>query len=407
VYNYNFTNTTPTGGTELFLFSSKREVEKKGYAEKKRSNYYPFGSIMPNRHGNSESYRYGWNGAQKDDEIFNSTGTSYDLGARMYDPRIGRMRSTDPWTAKYPWQSPFVYHKNSPIASIDWKGLGGPGDRKTNTGISEHGKSNKSKAGTAHKEGIYADVSMTKGNTNNPDKAFPDKIAKDNNLTTQQLYALNPGLEENRHSIGQGQFIRTIPDKGKEISDYKYISRKEEYDVTIMEAGGNAYVAGGGSIMNFCVSPSSLSWESGSYNYHSTGVGASTTPGASATISFGTMDATIGLQNNYSIKSALEKSSVTSNWQGGFVLGINYTSILSSDYTVDAVGFGLMTPGAGVTVTTGVSGTLKETGYNPRLSTWRNPLRTTRDSIIRNNQILSFPQNQGSKYHQDFRRNHQ
>jgi LysM repeat protein len=44
----------------------------------------------------------------------------------MYDPRIARMLSLDPWTDKYAWQSPYVYHRNSPIASIDWKGFGDP-----------------------------------------------------------------------------------------------------------------------------------------------------------------------------------------------------------------------------------------------------------------------------------------
>ncbi|MCW8896572.1 MAG: hypothetical protein OQJ96_05995 [Flavobacteriales bacterium] len=72
------------------------------------------------------SYRYGFNGQEMDDEIFGSMGTSYDLGARMYNSRLGRMFSTDPWTEKYAWQSPYAYHRNSPIANIDWKGFGDP-----------------------------------------------------------------------------------------------------------------------------------------------------------------------------------------------------------------------------------------------------------------------------------------
>ena len=72
----------------------------------------------------SYSYRYGFNGEEMDDEVFRSKGTNYDLGARTYDPRIGRMRSVDPWTDKYPWQSTYVYHRNSPIFTVDWKGFG-------------------------------------------------------------------------------------------------------------------------------------------------------------------------------------------------------------------------------------------------------------------------------------------
>jgi hypothetical protein len=32
--------------------------------------------------------------------------------------------SIDPWTDKYAWQTPYAYFSNSPIAVIDWKGMG-------------------------------------------------------------------------------------------------------------------------------------------------------------------------------------------------------------------------------------------------------------------------------------------
>lgn len=79
---------------------------------------------MPGRYGSEEDYRYAWNGAEKIDEAYGNDGTFYDLGARMYDARIGRQLSVDPWSYKYPWQSPYAYHRNSPIASVDWKGFG-------------------------------------------------------------------------------------------------------------------------------------------------------------------------------------------------------------------------------------------------------------------------------------------
>jgi hypothetical protein len=34
-------------------------------------------------------YRYGFNGMEKDDEVKNGKGNSYDFGARMYDSRLG------------------------------------------------------------------------------------------------------------------------------------------------------------------------------------------------------------------------------------------------------------------------------------------------------------------------------
>ena len=33
------------------------------------NDYYPFGQLVPNRYGSSNSYRYGFNGMEKDDEV--------------------------------------------------------------------------------------------------------------------------------------------------------------------------------------------------------------------------------------------------------------------------------------------------------------------------------------------------
>jgi RHS repeat-associated protein len=54
-----------------------------------------------------------------DDEVKNLKGTSYDFGARMYDPRVGRWLSTDPLEDKYPGISPFTYVANMPVIAID------------------------------------------------------------------------------------------------------------------------------------------------------------------------------------------------------------------------------------------------------------------------------------------------
>ena len=53
------------------------------------------------------------------------SGNHYDLGARMYDPRTGRMRSRDPREGEYAWQSTYAYYANSPIKQIDYNGEGG------------------------------------------------------------------------------------------------------------------------------------------------------------------------------------------------------------------------------------------------------------------------------------------
>lgn len=72
--------------------------------------------------GVREVYRYGFNGMEKDDEIKNIEGSSYDFGARMYDPRLGRWLSIDPLASKYPSMSPYSFCANNPILFIDPNG---------------------------------------------------------------------------------------------------------------------------------------------------------------------------------------------------------------------------------------------------------------------------------------------
>lgn len=48
----------------------------------------------------------------------------YDYGMRMYNPRLGRFMSVDPWTQKYPWQSSYCGLDNNPILKIDPTGGG-------------------------------------------------------------------------------------------------------------------------------------------------------------------------------------------------------------------------------------------------------------------------------------------
>jgi hypothetical protein len=39
------------------------------------NNYYPFGSLQPNRHfSDADGYRYGFNGMENDDEVHNQGG---------------------------------------------------------------------------------------------------------------------------------------------------------------------------------------------------------------------------------------------------------------------------------------------------------------------------------------------
>ena len=81
-------------------------------------DYYPFGMLIPNRHGNSTAYRYGFNGKEKDDEL-KGEGNSYDFGARMFDPRVGRWFATDPMEDRIPSVSTYAYVANNPLYYVD------------------------------------------------------------------------------------------------------------------------------------------------------------------------------------------------------------------------------------------------------------------------------------------------
>jgi len=85
-----------------------------------KTGYYPFGMGMPERKFSSDSYRYGFNGKENDDDI--SAG-GQDYGMRIYDTRLGRFLSVDPLTKSFPWYSCYHFAGNTPIFAIDLDGL--------------------------------------------------------------------------------------------------------------------------------------------------------------------------------------------------------------------------------------------------------------------------------------------
>jgi RHS repeat-associated protein len=86
-----------------------------GYAD-----YYPFGMLMPNRHGGTLG-RYGFNGMESIDEVSGAK-NSYDFGARLYNPRIGRWFRRDAASSHYVSLSPYVFVANSVLVFIDPSG---------------------------------------------------------------------------------------------------------------------------------------------------------------------------------------------------------------------------------------------------------------------------------------------
>lgn len=77
---------------------------------------------MPGRSFSTPSYRFGYNGKEKDDEV-KGGGAQYDYGFRIYDPRLGKFLSVDPLTKEYPWNSTYAFAENDVIRCIDLEGL--------------------------------------------------------------------------------------------------------------------------------------------------------------------------------------------------------------------------------------------------------------------------------------------
>jgi len=102
----------PALEAETIPFSDDRE--KTQNHAKLWFDYYPGGSIMPGRAISSESYRYGFNGMEKDDEV-KGVGNHISFGDYGYDPRTCIRWRPDPEFKLFPGYSPYVAFANNPI----------------------------------------------------------------------------------------------------------------------------------------------------------------------------------------------------------------------------------------------------------------------------------------------------
>lgn len=87
--------------------------------------YDPFGMVLVGRNwqaGSADGYSFGFNGKMKDDDI-SGNGNIYDYGFRIYNPRLGKFLSTDPYFNKFPYYSPYQFSGNMPIIASDMDGL--------------------------------------------------------------------------------------------------------------------------------------------------------------------------------------------------------------------------------------------------------------------------------------------
>jgi RHS repeat-associated protein len=171
------------------------------------SDYYPFGMLLPNRNGNTPEYRYGFNGMEKDVEVKNLDGGSYDFGARMYDPRVGRWLSVDPKSFKFAYLTPYNAFSNNPIINIDpdgnadiyyngkWIGTDGQDDNLIVVARSKSVADNVI-AATKNHEFVTA-ISLTSGSENKDFQAL-NKDVLDESINVMKL-AIKTRRTENEH----------------------------------------------------------------------------------------------------------------------------------------------------------------------------------------------------------------
>ena len=86
------------------------------------NEYYPYGMLLPGRHGEVDSYRYGFQGQEMDNEI-KGEGNSINYKYRMHDSRAGCFFAVDPLASKYPHNSPYAFSENRVIDGVELEGL--------------------------------------------------------------------------------------------------------------------------------------------------------------------------------------------------------------------------------------------------------------------------------------------
>ncbi|WP_308993698.1 polymorphic toxin type 50 domain-containing protein [Mariniflexile litorale] len=157
------------------------------------NDYYPFGMLLPNRHGNSSDYRYGFQGQEMDNEV-KGEGNSLNYKFRMHDPRVGRFFATDPLTHKYPWYSPYQFAGNKVIEFNELEGL-------------EEFKRLTNKDWTARFFKVRADDNL-------------HVISKVTGVAVNDIIRFNPGIQDDPNHIEVGQTLMLRDMSGLTIGDF-------------------------------------------------------------------------------------------------------------------------------------------------------------------------------------------
>ncbi len=179
-------------------------------------------------------YRHSFQGQEKDDEIKDIEGSSFNYKYRMHDPRIGRFFAVDPMSNTYPFYSPYCFSGNRIIDAIELEGLQ-PGvlfssadEAAENWGDFYNGKAIKkdreyaSKIYSVNVDGItyYAYNAAKKGgkHSSRPNPIIPDNATVVADIHTHGAYEaeLDNSQGSEPKSLGEGY---TSLDPGQDLNN--------------------------------------------------------------------------------------------------------------------------------------------------------------------------------------------
>jgi len=175
------------------------------------------------------SYRFGFNGKENVDEMYNVTGSFQDYGMRDYDTRIARFIRVDTMFKQYPMLTPYQFASLSPIQGID---LDGNELKKVVFYLDQH--SDKS----LFIKNTTVDIDPNKTFKSSDGKTFAKTevylILRGNKLPKPSKVIFEPTQNENKglKPSASYDYTKTTID-GKMTDDVKYIFKDEHiYDNT-------------------------------------------------------------------------------------------------------------------------------------------------------------------------------
>ena len=190
-------------------------------------DYYAGGMLLPGRNYNSNTYSFGFNGQEKDDEITGTTGSHYTAMFWEYDSRIGRRWNIDP--VMKPWESSYSTFSNNPIWFTDPLGndtIKFGEDNKYSSTVKAKGTNVGQKLG---KEGFnfnFADPVNDPKNIGNKKGQINELYIADNKDMLDDLERAGVNKEENRGLIDGPNYLLNQSDvsQGDGKLDFKVTS---------------------------------------------------------------------------------------------------------------------------------------------------------------------------------------